>query len=130
MEWEIVENRHIRYCGCVEGREEGYHTYENGECTVCGYILDHEHAPDGMDLMDLIFSPYDLICSTCGTHYSIRYDHNYENGICKRTDCRVADPNYVSDIVYENNSYSDVKSDSISNSNVLKLERTLGNENY
>ena len=53
MEWEIVENRHIRYCGCVEGREEGYHTYENGECTVCGYILDHEHAPDGMDLMDL-----------------------------------------------------------------------------
>lgn len=153
-EWEIDESRHVRYCGCVEGREEGYHTYENGECTACGYALDHEHAPDGMDLMDLIFSPfydqlvsksnftnpnpnpdeycfrYDLICSTCGTHYSIRYDHNYENGICKRTDCRVADPNYVSDIVYEDNSYSDVKNDSTSNSDVLKLERTLGNENY
>lgn len=178
-EWEIDEKYHKRYCGCVEGREIGEHTFLNGVCTACGYTLDHEHAPNNMDLMDLVLSPYydqlvsksnftnpnpnpdeycyryDLICSTCGVHYSIYYDHHYNNGICKRNGCQIQDPNYVPanyfeesneiqneitnenviipEVVLENEEI--IEPENTSNleeteQNVLRLQRRLGNSNY
>lgn len=106
-EWEIDDNRHIRYCGCIEGREEGEHVFtfndENvATCGVCGYskVTDHEHAKNGMDYMDLVtnyfsdlldYSPvpnpnpspddfcysFRLRCSKCHTTYLITYEHEY-----------------------------------------------------
>ncbi len=67
-EWEMNDDYHIRYCGCVEAREEGEHQYtyeedpdnsynQKATCDICGYtknVLNHTHLPHGMGLMDLI----------------------------------------------------------------------------
>jgi len=153
-EWETDMTNHIRYCGCVEAREEGYHDFDKdtGSCKDCGYVLDHNHAPDNMGLTDLIFSEYydqldsksnftnpnpnpdeycyryDITCHTCRVPYRIEYDHHYdENGVCHRTDCKVIDPNYVPGTTYDNNIFENAE---YSNSDVLKLERKLDRANY
>ena len=71
-QWEYNPDYHIRYCGCVEGREKGEHQYSFTEdptnehmqiatCDICNYtkqVLDHEHAKDGMGLTELLGSSF------------------------------------------------------------------------
>lgn len=68
-EWEQKTSTHIRYCLCVEGREEYPHDLMFDAqklitvCTTCGYSfpgVEHNHGYgvyDDMDIMDLIGHP-------------------------------------------------------------------------
>lgn len=171
-EWEYVDDSiHRRECACGGSivsstlpeseksyYQEGNHNMvKNGNemvCDTCGYkmpiVLDHEHAHDEMDLMELIKEPYfsdllsysqisnpspspyeycsryDLHCSTCGAYYSIYYAHDFQNGACTRGYCgHIADPSYG--INETNNTEYDLSTDT--NENALKLERKLSNPN-
>lgn len=72
-EWEISDDEHIRYCICVEAREEGPHDFKfdresanslnvvGATCDTCGYtkpLNPHPHAKDEMSLMDLLNYPF------------------------------------------------------------------------
>ena len=127
------ESEHRKECPCqtsITGDDrmvsEPHHVeYKDGNlvCKDCGYvttnIAEHEHAKDGMNLMDLVMSPYynhlidkgqqknpvpspygycsryDLRCPTCGVVYYIKYDHDFKDGKCTRGYCdHIADPDY------------------------------------
>lgn len=38
--WEFDENYHWKVCACGKKTEKEEHTYEDGKCAVCGYVID------------------------------------------------------------------------------------------